>query len=98
MSEILSFLTGGWNYVLAALAVVAALLTSYFGGKKVGTVQTQAKADVAAAEKDKSQVEEVAKKQSENAEAAKNVQSINSGISDSAARDKLQRSKYNSAD
>ncbi|MDI9276184.1 hypothetical protein QMZ65_03060 [Pantoea sp. EABMAA-21] len=94
----MSLIANWWNYILAALAVVAALLTSYFGGKRVGTVQTQAKADVASAEKDKSQVEAVAKKQSENTEIAKNVQSINSSISDSAARDKLQQSKYNSAD
>lgn len=98
MSEIFSLAGGWWNYILAGMALVAAFIASYFSGKKVGTVQTQAKADVAAAEKDKAQVEAVAKKQSDNSEIAKNVQSINSGISDSAARDKLQRSKYNSAD
>lgn len=94
----MNLITSWWAEILAGLAIIAAFISAYFGGKKIGSTQTQAKADVATAEKDKSQVEAVAKKQNENAETAKNVQSINSGISDSAARDKLQRSKYNSAD
>lgn len=92
---IASFIAQFWNYILAGLALIAAGYAAYKGGKKVGTVQTQAKADVAAAEKDKSQVEAVAKKQSENVEIAKNVQSDNSSLSDDDARNKLQRSKYN---
>lgn len=92
---IASFIAQFWNYILAAFAVIAAGYAAYKGGKKVGTVQTQAKADVAAAEKDKSQVEAVARKQSENVEIAKNVQSDNSSISDDDARSRLQRSKYN---
>lgn len=92
---IATFVAQFWNYILAGLALIAAGIAAYMGGKKVGTVQTQAKADVAAAEKDKSQVEAVAKKQSENVEIAKNVQSDNSSISDDAARSKLQQSKYN---
>ncbi|MGG6193041.1 hypothetical protein ACQV2B_02940 [Pantoea allii] len=92
---IASFIAEFWNYILAGLAVIAAGITAYMGGKKVGTVQTQAKADVAAAEKDKSQVEAVAKKQSDNVEIAKNVQSDNSSLSDDDARSKLQRSRYN---
>lgn len=94
----MSFIADFWNYILASLAVVAALLATYRGGEKVGTVQTQAKADVAAAEKDKGQVEAVAKKQNENAEIAKNVQTNNSDLTDSAARDRLRRSQFNSDD
>lgn len=92
---IATFVAQFWNYILAGLALIAAGIAAYMGGKKVGAVQTQAKADVAAAEKDKGQVEAVAKKQSENVEIAKNVQSDNSSISDDAARSKLQQSKYN---
>jgi len=90
-----SFIAQFWNYILAAFAVIAAGYAAYKGGQKVGTVQTQAKADVAAAEKDKIQAEAVAKKQSENVEVAKNVQSVNSSLSDDDARSRLQQSKYN---
>ncbi|WP_313677127.1 hypothetical protein [Pantoea vagans] len=92
---IASFVAQFWNYILAVFAVIAAGYAAYKGGKKVGAVQTQAKADVAAAEKDKNQAEAVAKKQSENLEVAKNVQSVNSSLSDDDARSRLQRSKYN---
>lgn len=98
MTAILSLISGWWTEILAGIAVIAALVSSYYGGKKIGTAETQAKADVTAAEKDKMQAEAVAKRQNENTEIAKNVQSINSGISDDAARRRLQQSKYNSAD
>lgn len=46
MSLITSALTGGWQWLAAIGAVIVALFMSYFGGKKIGKVQTQAKADV----------------------------------------------------
>lgn len=46
MSVITSALSGGWQWLAALGAVIVALVMSYFGGKKIGKVQTQAKADV----------------------------------------------------
>lgn len=50
MSVIASALSGGWQWLAALGAVIVALIMSYFGGKKIGKVQTQAKADVDKAE------------------------------------------------
>ncbi|WP_312631588.1 hypothetical protein [Pantoea piersonii] len=98
MTTILSLFSGWWNYILAGVAVLAAIAASYFGGKKIGATQTQAKADVQAAKVESQQVAAVAAKQKENTEAAKNVTQSNASLSDDAARSKLQSSKYNSAD
>lgn len=98
MTTITALLSGWWTEILAGLAVIAALLSAYFGGKKIGTTQTQAKADVQAAKVESAQVSAVAAKQKENTEAAKNVTQSNAALSDDAARNKLQSSKYNSAD
>lgn len=95
MNEILSLASGGWNYILAGLALVAAIVASYFGGKKIGTTQTQAKADVTAAKVESAQVSAVAEKQKENTQVVKDVQQSNSALSDDAARSKLQHSRYN---
>jgi len=95
MNEVLSLLSGGWNYILAGLAVVAAIAASYFGGKKVGNVQTQAKADVTAAKVESAQVAAVAEKQKENVKVVKDVQTNNSALSDDAARAKLRSSSFN---
>lgn len=94
----MSFITEWWNYLLAGAALVAALVASYFGGKKIGTTQTQAKADVRAAKVESQQVAAVAAKQKENTETAKNVTQSNASLSNDAARSKLQSSKYNSSD
>ncbi|NIG20552.1 hypothetical protein F3J37_17905 [Pantoea sp. Al-1710] len=98
MTLITSLLAGGWHWIAALAAVVAALLASYFGGKKVGNVQTQAKADVKAAEAKSEQVQAVAKKQSDNTEKANSVKQANAALSDSAQRDKLRNSRFNSDD
>ncbi|STV73919.1 Uncharacterised protein [Klebsiella pneumoniae subsp. rhinoscleromatis] len=50
MTDIISLLSGGWAYIAAGAAVAIALVASWFTGKKVGATQTQAKADVAAAQ------------------------------------------------
>lgn len=98
MTAATALLSGWWAEILAGLAVLAAMFGSYFGGKKIGTTQAKAEAEVKAAQVESRQVAEVAKKQSENSEAAKNVTQSNAAISDDAARNKLQSSRYNSAD
>ncbi len=90
-----SLLTGGWQWLAALGAVIAALGASYFGGKKIGKVQQQAKADSASAKKEAAQVAAVAKQQQQHREEAKRVETDNSNLDDAAARDKLQRSRYN---
>lgn len=94
----MSFITEWWNYLLAGAGVVAALVASYIGGKKIGTTQTQAKADVQAAKVESQQVADVAKKQSENTEKANSVKQTNAALSDDAQRNKLRQSQFNSDD
>ena len=98
MTTLTELLSGWWTEILAGLAVIAALASAYFGGKKIGTTQTQAKADVQAAKVESQQVAAVAAKQKENTEAAKNVTQSNAALSDDAARNKLRQSQFNSDD
>ncbi|AXF75422.1 hypothetical protein LU631_02640 [Erwinia tracheiphila] len=91
----MSLIMDWWNYFLAGLAVVAALASAYIGGKKIGTTQTQAKADVKAAEVKSAQVAALAEKQKQNTQAVKDVQANNSSLSDSDARSKLRQSPFN---
>ena len=93
-----ALLSEWWSEILACLAVVVALVASYFGGKKIGTTQTQAKADVTAAKVESAQVSAVAEKQKENAQVAKDAQTTNAALSDAASRNKLHSSRYNSDD
>ena len=90
-----SLLAGGWHWLAALGAVIAVLGASYFGGKKIGKVQQQAKADSASAQKEAAQVAAVAQQQQQHREEAKRVEADNSNLDDAAARDKLQQSKYN---
>lgn len=98
MTTITALFSGWGTEILAGLAFIVALVVSYFSGKKIGTTQTQAKADVTAAKVESAQVSAVAEKQKENSEAAKNVTQSNAALSDAASRSKLQQSKYNSDD
>ena len=98
MTTISALFSGWWTEILAGLAVIAALVSAYFGGKKIGTTQTQAKADVQAAKVESQQVADVAKKQSENTEKANSVKQTNAALSDDAQRDKLRQSQFNSDD
>jgi len=95
MTTITALLSGWWTEILAGLAVLAALASAYFGGKKIGTTQTQAKADVTAAKVESAQVAAVAEKQKQNVEITKDVQANNSALSDDAARAKLRQSSFN---
>lgn len=92
MSELFAMLSVGWAWIVAA---AGALIAVYFGGKKIGSTQAQAKADVVAAEKSKAESDAVAKQQAEYAEKAKDVKDENASVSDDAARDRLRQSKYN---
>lgn len=98
MTAATALLSGWWTEILTGFTILAALFASYFGGKKIGNTQAKAEAEVKAAQVESRQVAEVAKKQSENSEAAKNVTQSNAALSDDAARSKLQSSRYNSAD
>ncbi len=91
----MSLIANWWTEILAGLAFIAAILSAYFGGKKIGTTQTQAKADVTAAKVESAQVAAVAEKQKKNVEITKDVQANNSALSDNAARDKLRNSSFN---
>lgn len=95
MNTILSLMSGGWGWLAGIGAVVVALLGTYFGGKKIGATQAKADAQVTAAKVESAQVSAVAEKQKENTEVAKNAQSSNASLSDSAARDKLRKSGFN---
>ncbi|WBG90033.1 hypothetical protein N5580_13150 [Pantoea piersonii] len=94
----MSFLTEWLNYILAGVSVLAVIAASYFGGKKIGAAQTQAKADVQAAKVESQQVADVAQKQSENTEKANSVKQTNAALSDDSARNKLRQSQFNSDD
>lgn len=98
MTTILSLLSGGWKWLAAVGGIAAAIAASYFGGKKVGNVQTQAKADVKAAEVQSEQVATVAKQQADNTVKANEIKQSNASLSDAAARDKLRKSQFNSDD
>ncbi|ORM73606.1 hypothetical protein HA48_08530 [Pantoea wallisii] len=94
MSFLLSLLGGSWHWLAAIGGVLAALAASYFGGKKIGKVQQQARADRVNAEKTAAQAVAVNQQQQQLREEAKRVETSNSNLDDAAARDKLQRSKY----
>lgn len=93
----MSIVANWWTEILAGLAIIAAFVSAYFSGKKIGKVQTQAKADVAAAKVEAKQISDVANKQSENAEKANEVRQGNATLNDVAQRDKLRKSQFNSA-
>ena len=94
MSFLLSQLAGSWHWLAAIGGVIAALIASYAGGKKIGKVQQQAKADVAHAEKTAAQAVEINQQQQQLREEAKRVETRNGNLDYAAARDKLQQSKY----
>lgn len=94
----MNLITNWWTEILAGLAIIAAFISAYFGGKKVGSVQAQAKADVAAAQVESKQVADVAKQQSDNAEKANEVRQSNAALTDVDQRDKLRNSQFNSND
>jgi uncharacterized protein YlxW (UPF0749 family) len=95
MTLITSLLGGGWHWLAALAGIVAALVASYFGGRKIGKVQQQAKSEVESANKAAVQAVAVNQQQQQLREEAKRVEANNLNLDDAAARDKLQHSKYN---
>ncbi|AXU95547.1 MAG TPA: hypothetical protein DD850_06210 [Erwinia persicina] len=93
MSTFLFLLNGGWQALLAVGGLLVALGAAWFGGKQVGKARQQAQ--VAAAENKVTQMAAVAKKQADNSEEAKNVQTANAVLNDADARRKLQQSRFN---
>ncbi|WP_313374907.1 hypothetical protein [Pantoea sp. CTOTU50773] len=95
MTLITSLLGGSWHWLAALAGIVAALVASYFGGRKIGKVQQQAKSEVDSANKAGVQAVAVNQQQQQLREEAKRVEASNLNLDDAAARDKLQHSKYN---
>ena len=95
MTLITSLLGGSWHWLAALAGIVAALVASYFGGRKIGKVQQQAKSEVDFANKAAVQAVAVNQQQQQLREEAKRVEASNLNLDDAAARDKLQHSKYN---
>ncbi|MGD9423802.1 hypothetical protein ACLHDD_01210 [Pantoea sp. NSTU24] len=94
MTLITSLLGGGWHWLAALAAVIAALGATYFGGKKVGKVQQKARSDVDNARQEASRITAVAQQQQQHREEANRVATDNNSLDDAAARDKLQQSKF----
>lgn len=95
MTFLTTLLGGSWHWLAALAGVIAALVASYFGGKKIGKVQQKSKSDVESAEKTAAQAVAVNQQQQQLREEAKRVETSNLNLDDAAARDKLQHSKYN---
>lgn len=95
MNTLLSLFSGSWHILAGIGVVIAALVASWFGGKKNGKVQERAKADVQSAKDEASRVAVVANKQAANIKEVKNVQASNNTLSDIDARNKLRESQYN---
>ncbi|ORM65697.1 hypothetical protein PRCB_13600 [Pantoea rodasii] len=94
MTFLTTLLGGSWHWLAALGGIVAALVASYFGGRKIGKVQQQAKSDVESANKAAVQAVAVNQQQQQLREEAKRVEANNLNLDDTAARDKLQQSKY----
>lgn len=95
MTSFLALFNGSWHILAGIGVVIAAVVASWFGGKKTGKVQEKAKADVQAAKVESAQISAVAEKQAKNSEEAKNVQAANNALNDDDARRKLRESQYN---
>lgn len=93
-----SILAVGWEWLAGVLAIVVAVIATWFGGKSKGTTETQAKADVKEAKAETQQAQAITEKQSETIKVVKNVEQTNQSLSDDAARDRMRQSKYHSAD
>ena len=95
MTFLTTLLGGSWHWLAALAGVIAALAASYFGGKKIGKVQQQSKAEAKSAEETAAQAVAVNQQQQQLREEARRVETSNLNLDDAAARDKLQHSKYN---
>lgn len=79
IETILTLLGSSWHWLALAGGLVLAVLGSYWSGKKTGTVETQAKADVAAADQKAETAEKSASARIDTVKAVQNVkENINS--------------------
>ncbi|MGY6030673.1 hypothetical protein [Phytobacter sp. AG2a] len=86
------------SYIAGAVAIVIGLFLAWSGGKSKGTTETQAKADVKAANIETQQAQQITQKTQETIRVVKDVEQDNQSLSDSAARERMRSSKYHSAD
>ncbi|MEH3454080.1 hypothetical protein [Phytobacter diazotrophicus] len=95
MTEIISSFGG---YIAGAGAIIIAILAAWFGGKSKGTIETQAKSDVKAANIETQQAQQLTEKTQETIRVVKDVDQDNQSLSDDAARQRMRTSKYHSDD
>lgn len=89
-----SLISYGWQFILGAVGIVAALLMAWFGGKSKGSTEAKAKADVNAANEEAKQSQAASDKQAEIIKVAKDADQTNQSLSDSSARERMRKSKY----
>lgn len=90
-----SLFASNWHWLAAIGVLIAVVVASYAGGKKIGKVQQQARSEVDSARQEAIRTANVTHQQQRNSEEAKRVATDNLNLDDAAARDKLQQSKYN---
>ncbi|QZA70443.1 hypothetical protein AH03_30 [Erwinia phage AH03] len=90
MATLTALVSGGWGWIAAVFAGLVALFGVYFGGKKIGSTQTQAKADVAAAEVKTEAVKVAAKHESEVVTNANTAKVETAGRTDDELRDRMR--------
>lgn len=95
MGEIISQFGG---YLAAFVAIIGAVVAAWLGGKSKGTTETQAKADVKAANIETQQAQQITQKTQETIRVVKDVEQDNQSLSDDASRQRMRASKYHSAD
>lgn len=95
MTEIISSFGG---YIAGTGAIIVAILAAWFGGKSKGTTETQAKADVKAANIETQQAQQITEKTQETIRVVKDVDQNNQSLSDDAARQRMRTSRYHSDD
>lgn len=97
MAMITDLLSGGWSWIAGILAALVGLVAVYFGGKKIGTVQTQAKADVAEAVAKTEAIQASSEHESKVVKAAIDAKQDSNNLSDADLRERM-RSKWTSPD
>lgn len=98
MTALFALFAGAKSLLLVSLGGLVAAVAAYFTGRKIAATQTKAADDVAAAKEETQQAQQVVKTQAEISKVANDVKTENASVSDAAARDRMRKSKYNSAD
>lgn len=98
MTELLSLFAGAKSFLLVTVGGIFAVVIAYFSGRKIGSVQTKAADDVTAAKEETEKAQDIVQQQKVTIQAVKDVEQNNQSLSDSAARERMRTSKYNSAD